>query len=582
MRRISRGLICGVGALALVAGASACTDDSEGGASGSGSSGSGRVSGPESRLTVLSTGPVQAWDPQRITQRQVAGFASRTWMRTLTAYQPEVNLAAQRKLRGDLATTPGVASDGGRTWTFTLREGIRWQDGSAITCADVRYGVARSFDPRVPSSGYALTYLDIPKKKDGTSAYPGPLAKGGTSKASRALLEDAVECTDKQTVVFHLDQPVGNFDEVVSLPEFAPYKQSREDDDAAYEAFSSGPYKLSDAWTPSKGGTWVRNAEWDADSDPLRSAGPRSILHREGVEPKDALETIVWGEDGARTLTLDPMPTVLGPVLDEAGDTAQSVEVDGQLVDYLAVNTRSAPMKSTAVRRALATATDRQAYNEARGAGAGTPTWSLLGAGLPSAHPSVSDHGPSGDTAKARRQLEAAKVDEPVKITVAYRGGGTMDAAMQALEKGWEEAGFEVTLTALGDDYFTRVGQRSVAAKYDVVWANWGPDYPAAVTVLPALFDDRVNLSGDSVGRDYGMFADDDVNEAMDSAARVRDREARAKRWAAIDTGLLEDAVYVPLRQSRLTYVAGSEVSPLVGNPVYGGVPEMGVIGVSR
>ena len=40
--------------------------------------------------------------------------------------------------------------------------------------------------------------------------------------------------------------------------------------------------------------------------------------------------------------------------------------------------------------------------------------------------------------------------------------------------------------------------------------------------------------------------------------------------------------MYVPLRQSRLTYVAGSEVSSLVGNPVYGGVPEMGVIGVSR
>ena len=54
---------------------------------------------------MLSTGPVQAWDPQRITQRQVAGFASRTWMRTLTAYQPEVNLAAQRKLRGCLLYT---------------------------------------------------------------------------------------------------------------------------------------------------------------------------------------------------------------------------------------------------------------------------------------------------------------------------------------------------------------------------------------------------------------------------------------------------------------------------------------------
>lgn len=578
----TRGFIAALGALALVAGAAACTDDEGGGAGSSSASTSGAVDGPKDRLTVLSAGPVQAWDPQRITQRQTAGFASRTWMRTLTAYEPATNLAGQRKLAGDLATSTGKASKDASTWTFTLRKGVTWQDGSAVTCEDVRYGVARSFDPDIPSSGYALTFLDIPKKKDGTSTYPGPLAKGGTSAKARKLISSAVECKGERTVVFHLDESVGNFDEVVSLPEFAPYKATREDDDAAYEAFSSGPYKLLDAWTPSTGGTWVRNTAWDADSDPLRRRGPATILHKEGVEAKDALETIIEGDDGGRTLALDPLPSVLTPALDEAGERAQSVQVDGQIVDYLAVSTTSRAMKQAAVRRALATATNREAYTEARGATSGVPTWSLLGTALRSAHETVRDEGPSGDPAAAGKQLAAAKVKTPVKITVAYPAGGTMDDAMKALEAGWEDAGFDVTLTGLGDEYFTEVGERKVAERYDVVWANWGPDFPAASTVLPPLFDDRINLDDDTVGRDYGLFADKQVNRAMDKATAVRDPEDRAKAWADIDTDLLEDGVYVPLRQSRLTYAAGSEVTSLIGNPVYGGFPEIGVIGVSE
>ncbi|MDN5715755.1 MAG: ABC transporter substrate-binding protein [Janibacter sp.] len=582
MRRIARGLIATAGALALVAGVSACTDDADSGPDPSATASAGQVSGPEDRLTVLSAGPVQAWDPQRITQRQDAGFASRTWMRTLTAYTPATDLAGQRKLVGDLASSTGKATKDATQWTFTLRKGVTWQDGSRVTCEDVRYGVARSFDADIPSSGYALTFLDIPKKKDGTSTYPGPLAKGGTSKASRRLINKAVECPDERTVVFHLDEAVGNFDEIVSLPEFAPYKESQEDEDATHEAFSSGPYKLSDGWTPSSGGTWVRNTAWSQESDPLRTPGPSSILHKEGVETKDAVETILDGEDGGRTLALDPVPSVLGPALDEAGDAVQTVQVDGQVVDYLAVNTRSKALRSTTVRRALAEATDRAAYTQARGAASGTPTWSLLGAALPSAHESVVDNGPSGDAAQARKRLAKAKVKAPVKISVAYRGGGTMDEAMKALESGWEDAGFEVTLKALGDEYFAEIGARKVAEDYDVLWANWGPDFPSASTVLPPLFDDRINLSKTSVGRDYGLFADDKVTKAMDKAAGMSDDTKRADQWSAIDTGLLEDGVYIPLRQTRLTYAAGSEVTSLTGNPVYGGAPEIGLIGVSR
>lgn len=581
MRRSSRGLTAAAVALA-VAGASACTGDGGDGPDPGATSAQGQVSGPADQLTVLATGPTQAWDPQRITQRQAAGFASRTWMRTLTAYEPATSLAGQRTLSGDLARSTGTASRDAKKWIFTLRAGVTWQDGSKVTCEDVRYGVARSFDAEIPSSGYALAHLDIPKKADGTSTYPGPLAKGGTSKKAKKLIEDAVECKDERTVVFHLAEPVGNFDEVVSLPEFAPFKKSREGEDATYDAFSSGPYQLKDGWTPSSGGTWVRNSAWKHASDPLRTPGPKTILHREGVAPKDALETIVEGEDGGRTLALDPMPSALVPALAEAGELAQSVDTDGQLVDYLAVNDSSTSMKSVRVRQAFATATNRDAYNEARGLESGTPTWSLLGSALPSAHGSAVDNGPGGDPDAAKRQLASAKVGIPVKVKVAYRGGDAMDKAMKALEGTWEDAGFDVTLKALGDDYFAEVGSRKVAQEYDVIWANWGPDFPSASTVLPPLFDNRINISKTSVGRDYGLFADKKVNAAMDRAARVRDRTDRAAAWAKIDTELLREGIYIPLRQSRITYVAGSEVTSLIGNPVYGGVPEIGVIGVDE
>ncbi|MEN3122110.1 MULTISPECIES: ABC transporter substrate-binding protein [Janibacter] len=579
MRR-SRGLTAVAVALTLVVGATACTDDEGGAPRASTTSTEGRVSGAKDQLTVVAAGPVDAWDPQRITSRQAAGFASRTWMRTLTAYEPATDLAGQRTLTGDLARSTGLPNKDASAWTFTLRKGVTWQDGSPITCQDVRYGVARSFDAKISSSGYALNYLDIPKKPDGTSTYRGPIAAGGTSARSKELIQDAVECKDARTVVFHLAEPVGNFDEVVSLPEFAPYKRSREGK-GGYDAFSSGPYELEDGWTPSSGGTWVRNREWDRASDPLRRVGPATILHKEGVEPKDALETIVEGDDGGRTLMLDPLPSALTPALDEAGETAQSVDVDGQLVDYLAVSATSTSLKKQAVRRALATATDREAYTQERGAATGTPTWSLLGTALPSAHETVLDRGPAGDAAEARRMLRKAKVKVPVRISVAHRGGD-LDAAMKRLEGQWEDAGFDVTLKALDDDYFTQIGQRKVAQEHDVIWANWGPDFPSAGTVLPPLFDDRINLSRTSVGRDYGAFADKDVNRAMDKAARTRDPADRADAWAKIDTGLLEDGAYIPLRQSRLTYAAGSEVTALIGNPVYGGVPEIGVIGVSE
>ena len=540
------------------------------------------LSGPEQQLTVLSQGPVLAWDPQRITSRQQALFAGRTYMRTLTTYAAATDLGGQKKLVGDLATGLGEPSKDRTSWTFTLRTGITWQDGTPVTCSDVRHGVARSFAKETGAAGYALTYLDIPKNPDGTSKYPGPYGTKGQSAAAKKLIEHAVGCKGR-TVTFRLSEPVADFPAIASLPELAPVKAPTDKrDDSIYLAWSNGPYKLQKAWRPGEGGTWVRNEEWDPDSDPVRTPTLRQIVHREGVDAVEAVRLITEGKDGSRAVLLDPLPQgLLGPVT-ESSDHAHVVASEGQIVDYLAPNHASKVLRDADVRTALALATDREAYAHALGGETmATPTWSLLGAALPSAHSPVLDRGPTGDVEEAKALLAKAKQPTPT-IRVAYRAGAPTDQAMAALETGWEKAGFVVELKPVDEDYFTTISAPEAKGDYDVFWANWGADYPSASTVLPFLFDSRSNLSASSAGRDYGYVKDDKLNKAMDAALRTGSDEKRAQAWVEVDTTLLERASYIPLAHHRSTFVAGTDVTDLSANAVFGGAVELGTIGVTR
>jgi ABC-type transport system substrate-binding protein len=76
-----------------------------------------------------------------------------------------------------------------------------------------------------------------------------------------------------------------------------------------------------------------------------------------------------------------------------------------------------------------------------------------------------------GDAARARTLLQASGLALPVKITVAYRKGSTLDNAMAALRQGWQEAGFSVTLQGIEKDYFTDIASVQNSRGYDVMWA---------------------------------------------------------------------------------------------------------------
>ncbi len=180
---------------------------------------------------------------------------------------------------------------------------------------------------------------------------------------------------------------------------------------------------------------------------------------------------------------------------------------------------------------------------------------------------------------RARALLVSTGATLPVRITVAYRQGETADKAMAALVAGWREAGFEPTLEPIENDYFGAVS-KPTARSYDVIWSNWAPEWASASTILPPLFDSRINLSAEGTGRDYGYYANDAVNVAMDRIPSIRSRTAREKAWAGLDDQLLRAGTYVPLAQRRALYVAGTAVRNLSGNEVAGGYVELAGLGV--
>ena len=97
----------------------------------------------------------------------------------------------------------------------------------------------------------------------------------------------------------------------------------------------------------------------------------------------------------------------------------------------------------------------------------------------------------------------------------------------------------------------------------DVFWANWAPAWPSASTVLPPLFDSRINLHRRAAtAATIGGFPDERVNGEITRIGALPDLDQPGRaRWSALDASLAERGVFIALAQRRALYVAGSSVT---------------------
>ena len=346
-----------------------------------------------------------------------------------------------------------------------------WQDGRFVSCADVKYGVSRSFatDRVTGGSTYARDLLDIPSSTDAqgrtVSAYQGPYSGVG-----QALYDRAVTC-EGQEITFHLKAPRFDFDQIVSLPEFAPARQDQDTDRTNRDplsVFGSGPYMLEGVWKPGEGGRFVRNRKWIARDDSVRNAWPDVIEVEEGLPTTTVAQRLLDSAgDDATAITFADAPTAMDAQLQAPAAAARTSRTDSGLVDVLLPDVTTGALADPAVRKAFATATDRQTYAAADGSPM-SPTTSVLARNIPGR--SAADPigiTQAGDPSAARTALAAAGVTTPVRLRLGYTPSAAATRALTALQAGWEQAGFAVTLAprASGPDV-TDVRLTQVSAAY--------------------------------------------------------------------------------------------------------------------
>ncbi len=176
------------------------------------------------------------------------------------------------KIVPDLATDLGTPSEGAKTWTYHLKDGLTFQDGSPIDSAAVKFGVERAWDPEMGGSPYPKTLIEAP------ADYKGPYQSGDL---------DSIATPDAKTVVFHLKKSFPDFPSALTMPNFVPFPKGT----GAAHAFdtkpiASGPYKVA-SYVHGSSLKLVRNPQWKASTDKVRTAKPDAFEWTFGLDGAD-------------------------------------------------------------------------------------------------------------------------------------------------------------------------------------------------------------------------------------------------------------------------------------------------------
>ncbi|GAA1809263.1 ABC transporter substrate-binding protein [Nocardioides hankookensis] len=571
-------VLAATAAIALAGGLAACggSDSSSEGEAGGGPT----SSATGGTLNYLIFAPIEHVDPQRIyVGRDITNF-SRTVYRQLVTFPISTDPKVSNTPVADLATDTGTSTDGGKVWSFTVKDGVKWEDGKAITCEDFKYGASRVFATDVITGGpnYLLSYLDIPTDdKTGLPAYDGPYKGDGQD-----LFDKAITC-DGNTITYHFNKPWPDFPlAIAALHMMDPYRQDKDNGDKSnFQIFSNGPYKLDGAWSKNKGATLVRNENYDDKTDDpenIRRALPDSIVFNIGQTTETIYDQLIADTGDAQTaVTSQRIPAPYYNQIEGAVADRATLEAS-PYVDYIVPNFRNMP--DPKVRDALKVATNAQAWIDAGGGEkAFAPAESIVNPAVVGYQDNPAFSGPQeGDPAAAKKLLEEAGVTMPYPITFTYPSTETADKQAAALKETWDAAGFDTTLDGLGDTYYDVIQKPDKDS--DVIWGGWGSDWPSAITVTPPLFDSRPNLTSNSDGQDYGAYKSDAFNKLVDQAANASTLEDQTAALQQADIQLGQDVAYIPLEIAQFYFLHGSKVTNFTTTPASSSFPDLGAIGV--
>ncbi|GKQ41614.1 ABC transporter substrate-binding protein [Streptomyces sp. A012304] len=506
-----------------------------------------------------------SWD----TTRGYYGFMwdfARYYSRQLVTNKPEPGKAGA-ELTPDLATGLAKITDDGKTYTYTLRDGITWEDGKPITSKDIKYGIERVWAQDVLSGG--PTYLK--EVLDPTGAYKGPYKDTSADK----LGLKAIETPDDKTIVFKLPKANSDFEEMLGLISASPVRQDK-DTKSKYglKPFSSGPYKF-ESYNPGKDLTLVRNDKWSQASDPIRKAYPDKITVKFFSNANELDQRLINGD-----LDMDINQTGMSPQGRTTALKKHKGNLDNPVSGYIryAVFPQSvAPFNNIECRKAVILGADHVSLQTARGgpvAGGDIGT-NMLPPQVPGSEGQKYDPyelagaNKSGNAAKAKEALKACGQPNGFKTTIAVRNNKPAEVATaQSLQASLKKIGITAEIDQYdGSQTSSIIGSPSNVKKkgYGIIIMGWGADFPSVQGYGLPLWNSKYIL--ESGNNNYALINDKTIDGLFDNYVNTLDDAGKAKIATEINHKVMEGAYYLPFvferflnwRSSRLANVYTSD-----------------------
>jgi peptide/nickel transport system substrate-binding protein len=423
-------------------------------------------------------------------------------------------------------------TNGGKTYTMTLRSGVKYSDGTPVKASDFKSSIVRDFKVDSPGVGFFGGIVGSDNAKSGDIS--GITTDDKTGK-----------------ITINLTAPQGDFENILAttfaalVPPNSPAK-----DMSSKPLPATGPYMIK-SYKANKQAIVVRNPNFDVslfDGNVPKGNPDRMTIDILG-DPGVALQRVINGQDDYDFQ--QPPPDRLSSIQSKYANQIKVYTPANTY--YFFMNDKVPPFDNLKARQAVEYAIDRTALVRVYG-GLGQPTENIL----PPTYPSYKKHDLYPFNLAKAKQLVAASGDKGMSVTVWNHDRGNDPKATAYLVDQLNKIGFKAKEKIINSAvYWTTVGNQ--ATKAQIGFADWFQDYPHPLDWFDVLLNgDRITQTHNN---NYSNFDDSAVNAKIDSLKKEPSLTSSVNaQWAALDKQVMQQAAWAPFMNRQFIDFFNSDI----------------------
>ena len=456
-----------------------------------------------------------------------------------------------------------TTSEDGLTWTFTMRDGLKWSDGTELNAKDFEYSFKRMANPDT-AAPYAETCLGMIDGFEEAAGFPD--ADGNPTVEPNLDALNVKASDDGKTLTIVLGYPCSYFDKIAAFAAMSPVQKATVEANGDAWCTSpdtyvcNGPYMITE-WTPSERIVLTKNPNFIGGWDNSKIVSDSITL----LLLEDSSASYAAYNSGEAVLIKD-VPTDEIPSLTKAEDGGDFY-VDTILgTYYVSLNLKRDAFKDAKVRKALSLAIDRDYVANTIMQGTYSTADSIVGPGIVDEKGNFHDNGNApyisadyeANLAEAKKLLaEAGYPNGEGYPTIEYSCNdvGYHVPLAEYLQQAWGDLGITLTISKMEWSSFTAARR---AGEYDVARNGWVMDYNDPSNMLD-LF-----CSGN--GNNDGKYSNPEFDAAID-ASRVADVSEHFAQLHKAEDILMEDTGCLPIAYYNDYWLQSSSLKGIWHNP---------------